>query len=134
MMTIAELLRTFGVDEEQLKGKSKNEQWGLVEQSFKSIKSDMDIEADRKNIENMAVLFPKLKELLSQNTDVYVRKAGQRKSPAVVKLVGFNPDNSELIVSHGGKLYHIPDADQIHTIEELADAKREKTPEIENNP
>jgi hypothetical protein len=119
-------LKSFGVTEELLHSKDNKELVSLAVIRLNEVGDKIEAESDKVYIENMERRIPELKKLLAEPIEVYVKKVSQKKTPTVVKVIGFNPITKELIVYHNGKLAAIPDDDQIITIEELRDSKKAK--------
>jgi hypothetical protein len=127
-MDIKAMAKAAGLSENDLKGKSLNEQIKLITKKMNEEKEALEIESAREFIENYKNKVPKLISLMEQSFDIYVKKIGQRRTPINVPVVGYNPNDKKLIVLFGSKLYQIEDGDLIKSMGDLENSMTIKKP------
>jgi hypothetical protein len=125
-MDLKVMAKAAGLSENELKGKSLDEQIKLITKKMKEEKETLELESAKEYLDNYKEQVPPLKKLLEQSFEVYVKKVGQRKSPTTVQVVGYNPNEKTLIVLNGEKLYQIEDGDLVKSMDELQNLKETK--------
>jgi hypothetical protein len=121
-MDIRAMAKAAGLSDNELKGKSKEELIKLLAGSLKEEQEAIKIEAGKEYIGNYEKKLPKLIEALKEPFDIYVKSVGQKKSPATVKVVGYNKDDGEgknIVVYYNSKYYQVKDDVLIKSLDEL---------------
>lgn len=120
-MDIRAMAKAAGLSDNELKGKSKEELIKLLAGSLKEEQEAIKIEAGKEYIGNYEKKLPKLIEALKEPFDIYVKSVGQKKSPATVKVVGYNDDGEEknIVVYYNSKYYQVKDEVLIKSLDEL---------------
>jgi hypothetical protein len=116
-----------GISENELKGKSLDEQIKLVTKRMKEQKENMEIAEAKTVISNFEKKLPKLIDQLQEPFEIYVKSVGQKKTPTVVSVVGYNGFTKEVIVYLNGKNYPIKQSELVKSVEELANLKTKKS-------
>jgi hypothetical protein len=125
-MDIKAMAKAAGLSESELKGKSLDEQIKLITKRMKEEKETLELESAKEFIDNYKNELPKVKGLLDQSFEIYVKKVGQRKSPTTVQVVGYNLNEKTVVVLNGDKLYQIEDGDLIKSMDDLMNSKETK--------
>jgi hypothetical protein len=112
------MAKDAGLSENELNGKSLDEQIKLITQRMTEGKKVLETEAAKEYIDNYKTKFPKIKELLETPFEIYIKEVWQKKSSAVVQVVGYNSHTKSAVVIFSGKLYQIKDSDLIKSVEE----------------
>ena len=120
MMDILAMAKLAGISESELKGQSVKDQIKLITKAMTENVAKVEVEEAKVYISNCQKQLPKLKENLSQTFEIYVKAVGQKKSPTVVPVVGYNATTKEVIVFYNEKLYPIKEANLITTIDDFA--------------
>ena len=126
-MDIRAMAKAAGLTENELKGKSSKELIKLLTSSLNEQEKNIEFEAQKEYIGNYGNKLPKVIEALKEPFEVYVKKVGQRKSPATVPVVGYNSSSKSVIVLLSGKLYQVEDGDLIKSVDELNTEKPKAT-------
>jgi hypothetical protein len=127
-MDIRTTAKSVGLSENDLKGKTLDEQINLITRKIKQEKKNLEIELAKEYIGNYEKKLPKVIEALKEPFEVYVKEVGQKKSKTVVQVVGYNPGSKSVIVFFSTKIYQIKDEDLIKSVDELKTEKpKEKT-------
>jgi hypothetical protein len=122
-MDIRAMAKAAGLSESEFKGKSLDEQIKLISRKMKEEKQILETEQAREYIDNYKNQVPKLKNFLDTPFEIYVKKVGQRKTPAAVQVVGYNSNSKNLVVLFSGKLYQVEDGNLIKSPDELVKEK-----------
>jgi len=126
-MDIKAMAKAAGLTENDLKGKSLDEQIKLLTKKMKEEKDNIELESAKEYIDNYKNFIPKLKDYLNQSFEIYVKKVGQKKSPTIVRVIGYNFEQKTVVVIFNSKFYEIEDSDLIKTVDEFQVLKTSKT-------
>ena len=127
-MNIKAMAKEAGISENELKGLSLKDQIKLITKKMVEEHDSLEMEQAKNYIFNFEKKLPKLTELLHESFEIYVKSVGQKKSPTVVPVVGYNGSTKEVIVFQNEKLYPINEKDLIKSMEELSELINTKKP------
>jgi hypothetical protein len=117
--SMIDFLRHLGVTEELLHRMTNRQLIDLTLAKTSEAMEAIKTEEEKLYIGNMESKIPELKRFLSHPIEVYVKKIGKKRTPAIVKVIGFNPLAEELIICHKEKIIAVPKENQINTPDEL---------------
>jgi hypothetical protein len=122
-MDIRAMAKAAGLLESDLKGLSLDKQIKLITDKMKEEKEALEAEQAKEYIDNYKTQVPKLKDFLEKPFEIYVNSVGQRKTPTIVQVVGYNSNTQNLIVLFSEKLYQIEQDKLIKSSDELTKEK-----------
>ena len=127
-MDIKAMAKLAGISENELKGKSAKEQIKLISKKMSDEQSKIEIEEAKTYISNYEKSIPKLITQFEKPIEIYVKKVGQKKSPTIVSIVGYNGTTKELVAFYNEKHCSIPETDLIKSNDELMGILNNKKP------
>jgi hypothetical protein len=80
---------------------------------------ELEIESSKGLIENYGKYIPELRKFFDKPFELLTKKVAQKKSLTPVKVVGFIPETSQVVVYHNGDINKIDDGDLIKSEAEL---------------
>jgi hypothetical protein len=127
-MDIKAILKAAGISETEMNGKSLNDQIKLITKKMKDNQEELELEQAKTYISNYDKLIPKVKSSLEQSVEIYVKSVGQKKTPTVVPVVGYNAATKDIIVFLNEKLYSVKEEDLIKSLDDLSTLINNKKP------
>jgi hypothetical protein len=122
--------KTFGLKEEDFKGKSDQEQLKILDDGFLRYKSSLELQSQKAYFENAAKVLPKVRDALKFSTAVYVKQVGQKKTESIVEIVGYAAKEGKVLVvnpeSSVFKVFQVDEKDIIPSIDELVRIREER--------
>jgi hypothetical protein len=103
----------------QLKNMTDAELIKLFAKTAKEELPELEIESSKGLIENYGKYIPELKKFFDKPFELLTKKVAQKKSLTPVKVVGFIPETSQVVVYYNGDINKIDDGDLIKSEAEL---------------
>jgi len=117
---IMAMAKMAGISDDDLKGKSSRELIKIMFNRLDGELGEIEMESAKECVSNTDGPMSELKRKLEKPFEIYVKKVGQKKSPAVVPVVGYNASTGDTLVLFGGKIFSVGKDDMINSMEELA--------------
>lgn len=121
------MAKAAGVSDEELKGKSLDEQISILSAALTNAKKELALEDEGEFISNSVKQLGKLKDDMKTPFEIWVSSVAQKKSRTKVPVVGYIPETSEFVVYYNNQLSPIKDDQIVKSVEALAATKQERT-------
>ncbi len=114
--------KTAGLTENDIKGKTVKQIIKLAAKKANENADKDELEEAKPYFSNYEKLLPRFKESIEKPFELYVKTVGQKKTPSIVPVIGYNSIGKEkgIVVFFNEKYYTISENNIIKSIEELA--------------